>query len=83
MGLATRQSLETVEQCLVNSLGTKLIDQFVVVDGLLLSVAGYGALDIPGSDYLSMSMTWICRLNIRCIRFKRRLDTLHSGSAKP
>lgn len=44
--------LEPLQQRVVYPFGAKLIDEFVVVNRSLFSIAGDGALDVPGSHYL-------------------------------
>lgn len=69
----TRQLFEAVEQGLINPSCAELINEFVVVDRKLLSVARYRSLDIPGSNYLRMCLSWIGRLDLRCVSFERGL----------
>ena len=54
MGFVACQTLKTLKQLGVDATRAELVDELVVVDGLLLAVAGDAALDIPGGDDLGM-----------------------------
>lgn len=69
----TRQLFEAVEQSLINPSCAELINEFVVVDRKLLSVAGYRSLNIPGSNDLRMCLSRIGRLDLWCVGFERGL----------
>ncbi len=56
MGLVASQSFKPIKERLIDPSGAELLNQFLVVDGLLLSVRGYGTLNVPWSDDLIMSI---------------------------
>ena len=56
MRLVTRKPLESLQQLPIDPAGAELLDELIIVDGKLLAVFGDAALDIPGSDDLSVRL---------------------------
>jgi len=54
----TRQFLKALEKSLVDLAGTKLLDELLVVDSRLFSIACHTALDVPRSNNLLVS-NWL------------------------
>ena len=67
MGSVASQGLESFEQLGIYPSRSKLVDQFIIINGLLLPVAGYRSVYIPRGDNLLLGGGTLIS---RCITLK-------------
>ena len=68
------QAFKALQKRGVNAASTKLVNEFVVVDRLLLSVTRNRSLDVPGCHDLLVRR--------RCIRRLNRMDSTQMSSSR-
>lgn len=54
-----RELFKALQQSLVYSPSAKLVNELVVVDGLLLAICGNASLYLPRSDHLGVVGRWL------------------------